>query len=57
MADAAIVVVDASAGVQVGTQSAWDDLDHRSEPRIVVVARLDRENADFDATLAQLREA
>lgn len=57
VADAAIVVVDASAGVQVGTQSAWDDLDHRGEPRIVVIARLDRENADFDATLAQLRTA
>ncbi len=57
VADAAIVVVDASAGVQVGTQSAWADLDHRKEPRIVIVSRLDRENADFDVVLGQLREA
>ena len=55
--DAAIVVVDASAGVQVGTQSVWAELDRTTMPRIVVVSRLDRENADFDAVLGQLRES
>ncbi|GAC1458553.1 MAG: elongation factor G [Candidatus Limnocylindrales bacterium] len=57
VADAAIVVVDASAGVQVGTQSVWAELDRMAMPRIVVVSRLDRENADFDAVLGQLRES
>jgi elongation factor G len=55
--DAAIVVADASAGVQVGTQTVWAELDRLKMPRIVVVSRLDRENADFDAVLGQLREA
>lgn len=53
--DAAIVVADASAGVQVGTQTVWAELDRAKMPRIVVVSRLDRENADFDAVLTQLR--
>ena len=57
VSDAALVVVDGSAGVQVGTQLVWQELDREHEPRVVVVARLDRENADFDAVLAQLRAA
>ena len=57
VADSAIVVVDASAGVQVGTQLVWSELDDHKTPRIVVVSRLDRENADFVQVLEQLREA
>src|SRR5438874_5425489 len=57
VADASIVVVDASAGVQVGTQLVWSELEKTNTPRAVVVGRLDRENADFDRVLAQLRDA
>lgn len=57
VSDASLVVVDGSAGVQVGTRSAWDELEEEGTPRIVVVSRLDRENADFDNVLKQLREA
>ncbi|TMF22347.1 MAG: elongation factor G, partial [Chloroflexi bacterium] len=57
VADAAIVLVDASAGIQVGTQTVWSELEKANTPRIVVVARLDRENANFDEVLGQLREA
>jgi elongation factor G len=57
VADAAIVFVDASAGVQVGTQTVWSKLEEDETPRVVVVGRLDRENADFDQVLGQLREA
>ncbi|MGH2499493.1 MAG: GTP-binding protein, partial [Candidatus Limnocylindria bacterium] len=57
VADSALLVVDASSGVQVGTRAVWEDLERRRMPRAVVVSRLDRENADFDAVLAQLREA
>ena len=57
VADSAVVVVDASAGLQVGTQSVWELLEEAKTPRLVVVGRLDRENADFDNVLKQLREA
>ena len=56
IADAAIVFVDASAGIQVGTQIAWNELDARRTPRVFLIGRLDRENADFDEVLGQLRE-
>ncbi len=55
--DAAVVAVDASSGVQVGTQAVWDELDRSRTPRVVAVTRLDRENADFDVVLEQLRSA
>lgn len=57
VADAALVVVDGSAGLQVGTQLVWNELDKAKMPRVVAVGRLDRENADFDRVLAQLRLA
>src|SRR5213594_2566161 len=57
IADAAIVFVDASAGIQVGTQIAWNELEARRTPRVFVIGRLDRENADFDEVLGQLRES
>src|SRR5438034_893366 len=57
VADAALVVVDASAGVQVGTQLVWSELDDHKTPRVVVVSRLDRQNADLEHVPGQLREA
>src|SRR4029077_7707062 len=57
VADGAAVVVDGSAGIQVGTQLVWSELERAKTPRIVAVGRLDREKADFDRVLAQLREA
>ena len=57
VADAAVVVIDGSAGIQVGTQLVWSELERARTPRVVVVGRLDRENADFDRVLEQLRSA
>ena len=54
-ADAAIVVVCASSGVEVGTEHSWAFADERSLPRMVVVNRMDRENADFFQTLSRLQ--
>jgi elongation factor G len=54
-ADAAVVVVDCSGGVQVGTELAWDMVLDHALPRAVLINRLDRENADFTATLRQVQ--
>ena len=55
-ADSAVVVVSAPDGVQVGTERAWDLADRGALPRIVFVTKLDRERADFDKALAEIRE-
>ncbi len=56
VADAAVFVVDAVAGPEVGTELAWGYADERSLPRLVFVNKMDRENASFQRTLEQLRE-
>ncbi|MBI4610512.1 MAG: elongation factor G [Candidatus Rokubacteria bacterium] len=52
--EAAIVVVDAVAGVQVQTEKVWKFASEYNLPRLVVVNRLDRERADFWRTLESL---
>ncbi|HEX7069145.1 MAG TPA: elongation factor G [Candidatus Limnocylindria bacterium] len=53
--DAAIVVIDASAGVEVGTEEVWKLADARGLPRMVFINKMDRENANYDATLDALK--
>lgn len=55
VADAAIVVVDASAGVQVGTEIAWRMARRRGIPCVVAVTRLDRENCSWSGALASIQ--
>ncbi len=55
-ADAAIIVVDAASGVQVGTEFAWQYSNERSLPRAVFVNRIDRDNANFFSVVSQLQE-
>jgi elongation factor G len=52
--DAALIVVCAASGVQVGTEHAWAYADERNLPRLLFINRMDRENADFFQTLSQL---
>jgi elongation factor G len=46
VADSVMVVVDAVAGVEVGTELAWDYAKQFLQPIIVVINKVDRENAD-----------
>ncbi|TME11834.1 MAG: elongation factor G [Chloroflexi bacterium] len=55
VADAALVVVTAEKGVEVGTELTWQYADERNLPRIVLVNKLDRENSSFDNALKSLR--
>ena len=57
VADAALVVVDAVAGVMVQTEKVWAAADERGLPRLVAVNRLDRDRASLDRALASLRES
>jgi elongation factor G len=53
--DAAIVVIDASAGVEVGTEEVWRLAEERKLPRLVFINKMDRENANYDTVLDQLK--
>ena len=54
--DGAIVVLDAVAGAQVGTDAVWKQLDNLEIPRLIFLNKMERENADFERVLEQLRE-
>ena len=56
VADCSAVVVCAVSGVEVGTEKVWQYADDFSLPRLVLINKLDRENADFTGTIAQLQE-
>ena len=56
VADAAVVTASAAAGqLSVGTEAAWRQLAARALPRLVVMTKLDKEHADFGATLSVLQ--
>ena len=54
-ADMALVVVDAVSGPEVGTDRAWQIAEKQGLPRMIFINRMDRENANFDNVLAELR--
>lgn len=56
VADLAVFVVSAVEGVEVGTMAAWRVAAEAGVPRMVFINKLDRERADFDRTLAELRD-
>jgi elongation factor G len=55
VADAALVVVDAVAGVEVSTEKVWEAAEELALPRLVVLNRVDRERASLDRSLESLR--
>jgi len=57
VADLALILVDAVSGVEVGTELAWNYAEEQKLPRIVVVNKINRENANLDRTLKALQEA
>jgi len=54
--DGAAILVDAVAGVEVGTEKVWDMIEERGLPRLFVINKMDRENANFARALESVRE-
>ena len=55
-ADAALIVVSATAGVEVGTEKTWEYATQRGIPRMFFMAQLDKENADFEKVYEDIKE-
>ena len=54
-AEAALIMVDASSGVQVGTEKAWNSCKQFNIPKIFVITKTDKENVDVDKTVEDLK--
>ena len=55
-ADAAIIVVSGKAGVEVGTQKAWELCEKYKLPRMVFVSEMDVDHASFRQVVEDLTE-
>jgi elongation factor G len=55
--DAAVVVVDGVAGVEVVTQRVWNYCEEYQTPRLIVASRMDRDRADAERVLESLTNA
>lgn len=52
----AVLVIDATKGVEVGTENCWDELRKRNIPTIIFINKMDKENIKFEPLLASIRE-
>jgi elongation factor G len=55
VADAAVLVVSAEKGVEVGAEMTWGYANEHDLPRLIFVNKLDRENTTYDRALDSLR--
>ncbi|MBR1990052.1 MAG: elongation factor G, partial [Firmicutes bacterium] len=55
-AEAAVIMVDAGAGIQVGTEAAWKACERYKKPRFVVINKRDKDEFDFYKTFGELKE-
>ena len=54
-ADGAVLVVSAPSGVEVGAAVAWERLQALGMPTLIFVNKMDREHADYDGTMNEIR--
>ncbi len=55
--DGLVIVVDATTGVQVGTDTAWKYAEAFNVPRAILVNKLDRENVDFAEVVSGIQDS
>ncbi len=55
-ADAAVIVVSGKAGVEVGTEKAWELCDKYNLPRMIYVTEMDVDDASFRQVVEDLTE-
>src|SRR5262249_12462774 len=55
VADTALLLLSAPAGLEVGTELAWAVAERAAVARMLLVNKMDRENADFERTLSEVQ--
>ncbi len=54
--DGTVILVDAVAGVEFQTEKVWEYADEFNLPRLLFISRMDRERADFEKAVENIRE-
>ena len=55
VADSAVIVVSATSGVEVGTETVWEHAENRGSPRFFFVSMMDKEHASFDRVYRDIK--
>ena len=55
VADSAVIVVSATSGVEVGTETVWEHAESRGIPRLFFVSMMDKENASFERVYQEIK--
>ncbi len=56
VADTALIVINAAEGIQVGTETAWNEAETNGIPTMFVLNQLDRAESNFRELVAQIQE-
>jgi elongation factor G len=56
VADAAVITVGSTTGVEVGTERVWNYCEKRGVPRIFFVSMMDKEHASFDTVYQDIKK-
>ena len=56
VAEAALILVDASAGIEVGTEKAWKLCEKFDKPQIFIINKTDKENVNVNGVVQSLRD-
>ncbi len=52
----AVILVDGSSGIEVGTEKAWTYCEKRNMPRIIFINKMDKENVNYVKVIRELKE-
>ena len=55
VADSAVIVVSATSGVEVGTETVWEYAEDRGIPRFFFVSMMDKDNASFERVYQEIK--
>lgn len=54
--EGSVLLVDASSGIEVGTEKAWKNVEKYNTPRIIFLNKMDKENVNFERILSDLKD-
>jgi len=56
VAGGAVILLDASSGIEVGTEKAWNNTEKRKMPKIIFINKMDKENVNYVKLIKDLKD-
>lgn len=56
VSDGSVIIIDAQAGVEVGTEKAWNNVEKYNTPRLIFLNKMDKENVQFERVYQSIKQ-